>query len=78
MEKTHTTYTSTENLWREHGAYHTENILSSVMEKLHTKYTHEKSTGVDHTRGAENCVEYMDGIIIIDIRKNIVYISPSE
>lgn len=48
------------------------------MEKLHTKYTHGKSTVVDHTREVENCGEYMDGKIILDTRKNIEYISPSE
>lgn len=26
---------------------------------------------VDHTRGAENCGEYMDGIIILDTRKTL-------
>ena len=38
------------------------------MEKLHTKYTHGKSTVEDHT---ENCVEYMYGKIILDTRKTL-------
>ena len=54
-----------------------ENLLSSGVEKSHTKYTLGKSTGyIMHEM--ENCVEYMDGIIILDIRKIIEYISPSE
>lgn len=60
------------------GAYHAENLESSITENQHTKYTHGKSTGVDHTRERKNCGEYMDGIIILDTRKNIEYISPSE
>lgn len=51
-----------------------ENLESSIMENQHTKYTHGKSTGVDHTRERKNCGEYMDGIIILDTRKNIKYI----
>lgn len=41
------------------------------MENQHTKYTHGKSTGVDHT-GSRG--EYMDGKIVLDARKNIEYI----
>ena len=53
-EKLHTAYTSTDNLGREHGVYHAENLESSGMEKSHTKYTHGKSTGVDHARERKN------------------------
>ena len=58
MEKLHTSYTSTENLGREHGAYHMENLLSNDMEKLHTKYTHGKSTGEDHAQYGKLCRVY--------------------
>ena len=51
--------------------------MSSSVEKSHTKYTLEKSTGYIMCE-MENYGEYMDGIIILDIRKNIEYISPSE
>lgn len=73
--KNYTPPTQARKIW---GAYHMENLESSITENQHTKYTHGKSTVVDHTRGAENCGEYMDGIIILDTRKNIEYISPSE
>ena len=45
-----------------------ENLLSSGMEKLHTKCTLGKSTGYTMHK-MENYGEYMDGKIILDIRK---------
>ena len=68
-------------------------IVKCRGKTIHKTHTHGKSTGYNHARDGKStrkalrestrkalrdCVEYMDGIIILDIRKNIEYISPSE
>lgn len=41
------------------------------MQKLHTKYTHGKSTWEDHAREVENCVEYMYGKLYLTYGKTL-------
>ena len=63
--KLYTLYTSAENLerilTRKRCPYHTEKQRSSITENQHTKYTHGKSTMVDHT---ESCGENVNGKIV--------------